>query len=257
MKSKTNKNLILFMLVSLSLLAINYFFPLKFIQKTINNVFYFPKSFLYEAKAGISSGSESEIAKLKNENKILLQKLNDYETLKQDNSALKSQFQVSSLDSQNLIPAKIVGFEGPFSKPYAFIIDKGTNDGIGKQMTVIFENNLVGVVSEVGGSFSKVTLPASNKFSAVVIDRETSANGIVYGKEDFIFLDNVAVTDTLKVGDIIVTKGEINSAGLGVKNDIVVGKITSINKSDSESFQSAKIESLLDFSKLSTVFLAK
>lgn len=254
MKDKINRLLLIFISISLFLLIFNFLIPLKFIQDCINNIVFFPKKILYQEKTK-PSFVNSEIDKIKAENTRLLQEMNNYEVLKKDNEALKSQFQTSLLKSQNLLPAKIVGFEGFFSNPTTFVVDQGSRGGVKKGMAVILENNLVGKVDQVLPSYSKIILINNTKFSTVALDQQTGAGGVLHGEGDFILLDSVIITDSLKNGDIIATKGELESTGIGVPSDIIVGKISSINKSDSESFQTAKIEPLLNFSKLSTVFV--
>lgn len=68
-------------------------------------------------------------------------------------------------------------------------------------------------------------------------------------------LDNVLLSETLKVGDVVLTNGDIDQNGKGLPPDLIVGKITSVDKNPSALFQKADVVSFVDFSKLSTLFV--
>jgi cell shape-determining protein MreC len=63
------------------------------------------------------------------------------------------------------------------------------------------------------------------------------------------------VSDTLQKQDTILTKGDINNSGLGFPPDLVIGRVTSISKNVSDLFQKADVKTLIDFSKLTKVFV--
>jgi len=54
---------------------------------------------------------------------------------------------------------------------------------------------------------------------------------------------------------VILTKGEVGSDGIGVVPDLIIGKITSISKNETSPFQSAEVMPVIDFSKLTNVFI--
>ncbi len=68
-------------------------------------------------------------------------------------------------------------------------------------------------------------------------------------------LDNVLLSEQLNVSDIIVSKGDIDTEGKGFPRNLVVGRVTSIEKKPSALFQTARVKSNLDMSKLSLVFV--
>ena len=68
-------------------------------------------------------------------------------------------------------------------------------------------------------------------------------------------LDNVLLTENLKNGDLVLTKGDVNLNGEGFLPGLIVGKIISVEKSPSALFQKAQVEGLVDVTKLSTVFV--
>lgn len=201
----------------------------------------------------------SYIDEVKNENIKLSKELAKQKKLQEENSALLDQFQTSSPKSNTLLPAKIVGSPGfipAVSDPTSFIIDKGKNDNARVGDAVVFRDNLVGEISKTSQSLSKVTLitDTSSSFTAKVIN--SSVFGVIRGEGGkHMILDNVLLSQNLKTSDIVVSKGDMDITGRGYPPDLIVGKIVSIEKKPSALFQKAEVESLLDFSKLSTLFV--
>jgi rod shape-determining protein MreC len=191
----------------------------------------------------------------------LSQKLVDQSKIQEDNRALRDQFQTSSVPTQALIEAKIVGmptFIPGVTLPEYYILDKGSSSQIKKGQSVIYKDNLVGFVTETSENFSRVELISNSTFSQTAQTVPSSILGVAKGQgAGRIVLDNVVLSSDLKKGELVVTKGDQNIEGEGVLPNLVIGKIVSINKNPSSLFQLAKIESLLDFTHLSTVFIVK
>jgi rod shape-determining protein MreC len=139
--------------------------------------------------------------------------------------------------------------------PSEFIVNAGKKDGIKKGMTVIYEKYLIGKIDSVGQNYSVVTTPISPKFRVLAKFPDTNANGLIVGRSDFMLFDGVVITDTLKNNGVILTKGEVGSDGIGVVPDLIIGKITSISKNETSPFQSAEVMPVIDFSKLTNVFI--
>lgn len=199
---------------------------------------------------------DSKIKKLKDENVGLLSKIVDLEKLKRENQALSDQFQTSFPSSYKLLKGDIIGAPGfvpGVSHPINFILNRGSKDGLRVGQAVIFKDNLVGTISKVSVNLSKVNL-INNPFSSFTAKTENGAQGIVRGGGS-LTLDNVQLSENIKEGELVLTKGDINSNGIGIPADLIVGKITEIEKNPSDLFQKAKIESFVDFTKLSTVFI--
>ncbi|MBI2195875.1 MAG: rod shape-determining protein MreC [Candidatus Levybacteria bacterium] len=219
---------------------------------------------LQRATFNLSSGGNKE-SKLSLENKALISKLTQMQKLLAENSALRDQFETSVPKSQNLLPASIVSAPSfvPGVTPAEYLtIDKGSSDGVKIGSAVVFKDNLVGKVTQVSNSLSKVILVSnsSSTFPAKTIsikgERGIGALGVVSGLsgQDLI-LDKVLLSDTLQVGDYVVTKGDLQVDNTGYPPSLIVGKIISVEKKASELFQRAKVKSLLEFSKLTTVFV--
>lgn len=226
--------------------------PVLFFEGIVQSIFSLPKSILYSLG---KKETNEEIVALTKKTRDLEKKLIDYLIIKNDNNALKSQFDISSDTTQNLIAAKIIGFQGESKLPSEFIINAGKKDKVKKGMTVIYERNLIGKIETVSQNFSVVITPISPTFRVLAKLPDTNANGLLIGRSDFMLFDGVVITDTLKKDGIIVTKGEVGRDGIGIVPDMIIGKIISISKNETSPFQSAEVKPIIDYSKLIDVFV--
>ncbi len=253
--SKNKKLLIItiiFLLVSIGIFLYRDSAAAKWFQGGIQNIFSSPRAILYSLKGDLR---QKEILELQKKNQELSSRVVDYELIKRENEALRSQFQISQNYSQSLMNAKIVGFLGQRNLPTAFVINVGEAQNIQKGMNVISSKYLVGKVEEVSKNYSVVYTIVNDKFQTLAKLPETNANGIVVGHQDFMIFDRVVITDTLIKDGIVVTKGEVGQNGIGILPDIIIGKIKSVSKNESQPFQSAEIMPILDFSRLTNVFV--
>lgn len=197
--------------------------------------------------------------KLQEENYSLRKQLVNQQELQKENQALKDQFESSAQKPLALLPAKIIGvstFIPGVTIPESFILDKGASSGVEKGNAVVVKDNAIGKIIQVGPYRSEVELLTNKASSLAVVDSSTNALGILKGqgvKE--LILGNVLLSEALNSSDILVTKGEENIKGQGYPKGLIVGKILSIDKKPSNLFQSAIVESFVDFSRLSTVFI--
>ncbi len=199
---------------------------------------------------------DSKIKKLEESNLELLSRVSDFEKLKKENQALSDQFQTSYPPSYKLLRAQIIGAPGfipGVSNPITFILNKGSKDNLKVGLAVVIKNNLVGVISAVSVNLSKVNI-VNNPVLSFTAKTENGAQGIVKGGAS-LTLNNVLLSENIKISELVLTKGDINPNGIGTPQDLIVGKIISVEKNASDLFQKAKIESFVDFAKLSTVFI--
>ena len=142
------------------------------------------------------------------------------------------------------------------STPDSFIIDMGKNGQIREGMGVVFGENLIGKVTKVSENVSEVLVISSSKMTLSGKTSRTAALGVVRGRsEGELFFDAVLPSEDVKSGDMIVSVGDMNLQGVGIPGNMIIGKIVSVDKKPSAMFQTAKIKSLIDISRLSTVFV--
>lgn len=229
-----------------------------------------PNSFLYSFGAFLSRpsysllnwvtslGGNSKIDELKKENLVLTRKIVDQQALLAENKSLHDQFQTASPKSLDLMPALVVGaprFLPGVTSPETFVINVGKKDGVKMGSAVVFKDNLVGKISKISDYLSEVML-VTNPDSKFAAKTTNGVLGIVRGEgnQDMI-LDNVLLSDTLARDNVVVTSGDLTVDLANFSPNLIVGKITSVDKSPNDIFQRGKIQSLLDFSKLTDVFV--
>lgn len=132
------------------------------------------------------------------------------------------------------------------------IIDKGSNQGLRRGMPVVTDQGLVGRVDAVIGSAARVQL-ITDPTSAVNIrleraDREAVLTGTLAGD---LTLDLVPQDVSLELGDVILTSG----LGGSYPRDLIIGQVVTVRRRDSDLFQQAFIQPVVDFAQLKIVLV--
>ena len=192
---------------------------------------------------------ESQVNELTEENSLLAQ--NKYEL-----ERLRDLYQLDQdYSSYEKIAANVIGKDsGNWFD--IFTINKGSKDGIKKDMTVISGGGLVGIVTDVGKDYAKVRAIIDDESSVSVSFANTSDTGIVSG--DLKLMDDgvMNVTEVLKdakvtEGDMVVTSKISDKFVPG----ILVGYVTNIKLDSSELTQSGQIIPVVDFKHIDEVLV--
>jgi rod shape-determining protein MreC len=147
--------------------------------------------------------------------------------------------------------ASVIGRDpSPFL--HYIIIDRGSADGIRRGMPVVTDQGLVGRVEAVISNAARVQL-ITDPSSAVnvrleIAERDATLVGSVSGD---LGLDLVAQDVNLEVGDILLTSG----LGGAYPSDLLVGQILTVRKRDSDLFQQASVQPIVDFTSLKIVLV--
>lgn len=192
---------------------------------------------------------ESQVNELTEENSLLVQ--NKYEL-----ERLRDLYQLDQdYSSYEKIAANVIGKDsGNWFD--IFTINKGSKDGIKKDMNVISGGGLVGIVTDVGKDYAKVRAIIDDESSVSVSFANTSDTGIVSG--DLKLMDDgvMNVTEVLKdaevtEGDMVVTSKISDKFVPG----ILVGYVTNIKLDSSELTQSGQIIPVVDFKHIDEVLV--
>lgn len=248
----------IFILISVVILIFSLAGRLKFASSILEKIASPIGGGLYSIFHNLPFVSESvQTKKLKDTNLDLINQFSEIERLKKENSALRDQFQTPNPKNYSLMPANIIGspsFIPGITTPSNFILDKGASDNIKIGYAVIFKNNLIGKVVQISSHLSKVELIVNNS-SSFTAKTENGALGVIKGDGRGMTFENVLLSENIKVGDIVTSKGDVNFRGIGYPPDLIVGKIQAIDKNPSSLFQKARVESFVDFNKLLMVFI--
>jgi rod shape-determining protein MreC len=252
----------------LSTFLVVFFLCVLILVLSVSGKLNFISSFLGKGTSVISSAtfnifqklpfaSESKrVKELESEKLELASRVANLEKLKKENQALSDQFRVPYPQSAQLLETDIIGmssFIPGVSVPNSFIIDKGSRDNLKVGLAIIIKNNLIGIISRVSSNIAEVKI-VNNSSISFTAKTQNGVVGIIKGG-DVLTLDGILLSENIKTGEIVLTKGDVNNDGIGIPPDLVVGKITSVEKNPSSLFQRAKVESFINFINLSTVFI--
>lgn len=217
--------------------------------------------FAYSLTRFNSSYDASNISRLTLENIELRRKLTRLELLERENNALRDQFETQYPKSSNLTASRIVGMKSfipGVSRPSRFILDRGSSDGVAIGQGVVFKDNLVGKIGAVERNLSEAVLVTDQKFSLTAKILNRSAIGLVKGQgSDELMLDGVLLSETVKKGDVVLSKGDETLSGIGIPPDLTIGIVDSVEKKPSALFQTARVKPIVNFLLLDEVFVLR
>jgi rod shape-determining protein MreC len=119
-------------------------------------------------------------------------------------------------------------------------------------MPVVTQQGLVGRVDAVTANAARVQLISDAASVVNVHIQNANADALLYGSlTGDTIVEMVPQSVLLQVGDLILTSG----LGGNYPSDIVVGQIVNIRKQETDLFQSASVQTTVDFSNLSAVLV--
>ena len=198
-----------------------------------------------------------ENEQLKQKNAELANELIEYESLKDEVERLREALNFTeSRSNYNYVGVNIIGYSGS-SLSDGYIIDKGSNDGIAKNMVVVSYKDLVGKVTKVSSNFAVVQSILNENIAVAVMDQQTrDATGVLQGLSDkkdtnMTVVYNLTIDSDVKEGDIIITSG----LGKIYPKEIPVGTVVSVQEDNVKVMKSAVVEPFVNFNKLEELFV--
>lgn len=213
------------------------FINFNFLTIIIDNILLPIKSKIYTASNSTKSLFEAHtnINKIRNENKELLltlERLNylstDNKSLKEENEELRNLLQLKERVDYEVIVAQISYIDS--LNPYeTILIDKGSKDGIKKNMAVTSTEGLLGHITEVKENYSIVELITSTKSYVSSTGKNGDNLSILSGQgNDILDLEYIVKDKDMKVGEEIFTSGVSDI----YRKNIFLGTIESIDDSN-------------------------
>lgn len=225
-------------------------------QKGINTVgtWVADKGKLFQNSKELSEQVEDltkQVQELKEENLLLSEDKEELERLRELYNTDTSYSQYEKI-SANVISKDAGNWYS------SFIIDKGTDDGIEKDMNVIATGGLVGLVTEVGSNWASVRsiIDDSSSVSAMTVTTGDTCvvNGdlrlIDEGKIDF---DQMKTNDNVVAGERIVTSNISDKYLPG----ILIGTISDISDDSNHLTKTGTIYPAVDFAHIREVLVIK
>ena len=203
-----------------------------------------------------ASEISQENEQLREENRKLIEQMVDYENYKHENESLKEQLGLQEENPQwETMTASVIGRD-PSDQFYSFTIDKGTLDGVSYQDPVITADGLVGIVSEVGPVFAKVTTILDVRLNVACQDVRTQDVATISGdiemaQQGKCKMSLIPRESGIAKGDIVQTAG---TSGL-YPQGIVVGRVSDVGFEPQGTMMYAVVEPANDIKSIKDVVI--
>jgi rod shape-determining protein MreC len=131
-------------------------------------------------------------------------------------------------------------------------IGAGSDDGLAFGMPVVTDQGLVGRVVEVFATVARVQLITDPESAVNVRLQGSRADGVLAARANgelaIELIDQAALVDA---GELVLTSG----LGGNYPEDVLVGQVISVRRRDFEIFQTANVQSTVDFENLEIVLV--
>ena len=153
---------------------------------------------------------------------------------------------------ENVYKAAAVIGRDPSPFLHYVIIDRGSDDGLRYGMPVVTAQGLVGRIAAVTSSASRVQL-ITDPGSIVNVRLKTGQSEVqlVGSITGDLTLEMVPQDIVLEAGDLVLTSG----IGGTFPADILIGQVISTRKIETDIFQTASVQSAVDFTNLRAVLV--
>jgi len=195
----------------------------------------------------------SEVNKgLEKENQKLILKTSRIKELEHENQILRAQLGfIQTNPEYELVAAEVIGRD-PNNFLQFMTVNKGSDDGIKKEMPVIVEGYLLGKISQVDKRSAKVFLITNPSSVVNAFIEESRATGIVRGQLGYsLIIESISQEAKVKLGDTVITSG----LGETFPKGLVIGKVDQVEEREAEVFKKATVVPIIDFSSLEVVFV--
>ena len=170
---------------------------------------------------------------------------NDLIILKMKNSEYKNLLNISDDLEYNFVTSKIIS-KSNLSYTKSVILSSGKNDNITLDSPVIYENSLLGFISELGNTSSRLISITDGTVKIPSIIFEKNLNIIVSGNNDkYLEILNLNNFPNIKDGDKVFTSGDGNK----FPENLFIGTIKTKKNGD------FIVEPSLDINRLNYVYI--
>jgi rod shape-determining protein MreC len=220
------------------------------VQKTVSTIFSPLGRFLSDVKN--FGKTKTELDQALAQNKKLSSQLVLASETKGESAQLNGVLDLAGRGGYKVVAARVIGHGSASSFSQTITINQGSRSGIKKDMTVISQNGLVGLVKNVTSTSAIVLLMSDPSFKVGVKITRSQSIGILQGQGNssysFVLLDPAGA---IKVGDNLVTNGSDNNHPF--IPGVPVGHVTVLDNSTAALVQSATVESYANLNDLGVV----
>ncbi len=196
--------------------------------------------------------TQKQIEKLEAENANLKQKLINRKAADAQLKQLKNILDLAGTAGYKIVNAKVISHGSSQSFAQTITIDSGSNAGIKKNMTVLSQYGIAGVVKDVYPSSALIQLASDPSFRIGARIAGSQQIGILSGRGNrsasLQLLDN---STTVKEGDVLLARGSI--ANRPFVPGVPLGYVTGVDNSAGAVAQTATVRYYTNFSTLGVV----
>ena len=196
--------------------------------------------------------TRNQIEKLEAENANLKQRLINRKNADAQLKQLKSILDLAGTAGYKIVNAKVISNGSSQSFSQTITIDSGANAGIKKNMTVLSQFGIAGVVKDVYPTSALIQLASDPSFRIGARVAGSQQIGVLTGRgtssASLQLLDN---SSTVKVGDVLLSRGSI--ANRPFVPGVPLGYVTSVDNSAGAVAQTATVRYYTNFSTLGVV----
>ena len=196
--------------------------------------------------------SKEKIEQLTKEVDLLKsEKILDQDTVGQL-SQLRDVLDLAGRGGYKVVAAKVINRGSSATFKQTVTIDVGSSSGIEKNMTVISDSGLVGVVKSVTSSSAIVLLMSDPTFKIGVRIAGTQSIGVVSGQGgNSYLLQLLDATGEIKKGDVLVARG--SQDGKPFVPGVPVGTVTTVQSNASSITQNADVIGVSNLERIGVV----
>lgn len=196
--------------------------------------------------------TRNQIEKLRADNNSLMAQLANRKNADAQLDQLKSILDLAGTAGFKVVNARVISQGSSQSFAQTITIDTGSNAGIKRNMTVLSESGIAGVVKDVYPNSALISLATDPSFRIGIRIAGSQQIGILSGRGNrsasLQLIDNLT---SVKVGDILLSRGSV--ANRPFVPGVPVGYITAVDNSAGATAQSAVVRLYTDFSTLGVV----
>lgn len=206
--------------------------------------------FSYVSNIGMLRQQNQELEELVNEYKNML---TDYERMENENQSLKALLDFKEANDQYEYLSATVTAIDPDLGFNLVVLNRGAQDGVEQNMSVVVEEGLIGRVVEVSTFSCKVLVITDRNSMFSGVNVRTGSYVRITGEEEYLLKGYMDMDAEVEPGDIIVSSGLTGS----FIPDLVIGEVLEVTTPLGRLEQEVLIEPSVDLEQIKHVLIIK
>ncbi len=196
--------------------------------------------------------TKDQLKNLRKENAKLRKKVIFNKDIAGELKKLKNVLDLAGRGSYKVVSARVIGKGSSSTFSQTITIDAGSNDGVKKDMTVMGELGLVGVVKSATSTSAIVLLMSDPTFRIGVRIARSQSIGVLMGEGDNTYtLQLLDPSGSIEVDDVLLSLGSDNNKPF--VPGLPVGYVKSVKNTSATLTQEANVKSYSNLSSLGIV----